>query len=141
MYDPRILIGKPLKDDLAIEIMADNDLEIRYEIDLLHENMDDIYWIPDKNNGCLWQANQDQLIVVAFVYLRELEGYNKFHSGIDGIKIGDKELLGWGLPTKSGSYKGQSWVRYDNEKLSTHYSWDSIGPRMITFTHPSRIPK
>ena len=141
MYDPRNYIGLKLKSDLVIDLLSTYDLEIIYQIDTSHENMDDVYWISDKINGCQFRVNADQVIMVAFVYLRELEGHCQFSGTLEGINIKNNELDGLGNYNKSGKFKDQNWIRYDRESISIHYSWDSQGPRVISFCHPLSLPR
>ncbi len=140
-YIPKDYIGLSIKSDEFIEVLEAYDLKVIYDYDRTHENMDDVYWIHDYDNGCTFQANQDQIVVVAFIYLRALEDHKAFHWLISGITIDKNEIKELGNPTKTGTYKGQSWVRYDEKNISTHYSWDAMGPRMLTFSHLSRVPK
>jgi hypothetical protein len=141
MYDPRSLIGLHLKSDDIIEYLRHYGLTIIYEIDLDHENMKDIYWVADKEGGCQWEANENQMIVTVFVYLREIEGFKKHKWPINGVQIEKHQISNLGEPTKRGSYQGENWVRYDLPDISIHYSWDDHGSKKVTLMHPSRVPK
>lgn len=140
MLDPRSFIGRQLKDDLILDLIERHELKVHYNLDTLHENRPDEYWIEDFAHGMALVADERQMITTCFIYLRPLEGYLAYTGALPGIAPASNTLLGMGAPTLQGTWQEQSWVRFDTPALVTHYSFDQEGPRMLTFMHPSRAP-
>jgi hypothetical protein len=136
MYDPRILLGRRLKSPECITLLAEFDLKIIYDIDLLREGTADVYWIRDPAHGCTWCANEHQEITVAFVQLRAEGVEQAFPWPLTGITVAGEGLAGWGAPSAAGAFPGSRWVRYDRADLTTHVEWDAAGLIKATFSLP-----
>jgi len=140
VIDPRSYLGLKLKDDLVLELLAKHDLNIRYDIDVLHENIPDAYWVEDAAHGFTLKADATQLISCGFVYLRPRDGHQAFTGQMPGIDIVGGVIPTLGQPSKSGSSGDTSWVRYDRADLSIHLTIDLHGPSMICLMLPSQVP-
>jgi len=141
MYDPRSLLGRRLKSDECIELLELFDLQIIYDIDLLHEGTADAYWIKDPARGCTRCADEHHVITVAFVQLQEADGQQAFPWPLTDITFAGDGLQGWGPPSRSGSHRGVHWVRYDRADKSTHLEWNAAGPLKLTFMLPRKTPE
>ena len=140
MTDPRTLLGLRIKDDAIIAMLSDYEIEIHYDIDTDHENIEDKYWIHNFACGYTLCADKDQVVYVCFVYLQAIEDHQVFPWSIPGIKILNGTIPTLGLPTRTGDYKGSRWLRYDRDALSTHLTNNENGPSHLTFTLLSHAP-
>jgi hypothetical protein len=68
------LLGRQLKDDVVLEVLEFYDLQVVYEFDRTHENMDDIYWASASSDGFQLRFNQDQVLDTVFLYVMASEG-------------------------------------------------------------------
>ena len=140
MIDPRQYISQNIKSDLVIEILRGFDLDIRYDIDLLHENTPDKYWIEAFNYGFCFKANQDKIIDCAFIHLIKNEKYDKFPWDLAELEIVNGEIPSLGSPTKSGVYQDVCWVRYDSAFRSIHVTTNNDGPYLLTIMDANIVP-
>lgn len=139
MIDFRTLIGLQLKSDPILELLEMHELQVIYDIDTLHENIPDAYWIEDRKHGFTLKADEAQRIVVCFIYLRALEGHDAFSGEVPGVVIANNRISDLGEPSKSGSFSGRNWVRYDRPEHSVHLTWDTEGPAVLSILHPSAV--
>lgn len=140
MIDPRTLIGKKLKDDEVLEFIGDHGLKVWYDIDTDHENIPDAYWIQDFAHGLEIKCDENQIVSVCFIFMRPRDGYAAFPWALPDLIICAGKIPTLGEPTKSGSYNGETWVRYDGPDLSIRVGSDEQGPTTLTIMLRSQAP-
>src|SRR5438876_10511372 len=69
------LLGKHLKDDVVMEVLEDEDIEVIYDFDRLHENTPDKYWASSKRLGFRLRFDASQMLDVIFLYAMSLDGF------------------------------------------------------------------
>ena len=70
------LLGKKLKDDDILDVLEDYEIEVVYDFDRSHENIEDIYWAPAKDAGVQLRFDQSQILDTIFCYAIPLEGFS-----------------------------------------------------------------
>ena len=68
------LLNRQLKDDDVIEVLELLDMQVVYEFDRTHENLEDIYWATAPTCGIQFRFNKDQKLDVVFLYIVASEG-------------------------------------------------------------------
>jgi hypothetical protein len=69
------LLGKRLKDDVIIKLLDDWDVEVTYDFDRSHENIEDVYWAQAKDHGITMRFDEKQTLDTVFVYLEPIDGH------------------------------------------------------------------
>ena len=137
------LLGKSLKDDAVMEILEVNDIDVIYDFDRTHENMDDIYWAGAKNKGFLFRFNKHQKLDTIFLYMVEREGYTPIDRQQIDVPIyetfdhAEKELESKNIsyaksPGEPGSRTYKWWIKPNFSNYTVHYQFKNGAIRMIT---------
>jgi len=45
------LLGRQLKDDEVVEVLEARDMQVVYDFDRTHENLEDVYWAAAQASG------------------------------------------------------------------------------------------
>lgn len=69
------LLGLHLKDDEVIDVLESFDMQVVYDFDRTHENIDDVYWAAAPSRGFQLRFDKDQRLDVVFVYVAASEGF------------------------------------------------------------------
>jgi hypothetical protein len=72
------LLRKRLKDDGIVERLDDWDVEVIYDFDRTHENIEDVYWAQAKDLGITMRFDQTQTLNTVFIYLKPIDGHTPF---------------------------------------------------------------
>ena len=82
------LLGKKLKDDCIVDILDFADIEVIYEFDRSHENLEDLYWAQSKQHGFQFRFDKDQILDNIFIYARSAEGFTAVDRNlVEGISF------------------------------------------------------
>ncbi len=125
-----------------MDLLETWDVDVIYEFDRTHENMPDLYWAAIKEKGIQLRFNQDQILDVIFVYLKEKEGFCIADPDFAGIQRFEsynevnKKALNEGVEVTTGEadFFGEKtkWIRLEYPSHSVHYSFDPEKPDKVT---------
>ncbi|WPH17312.1 hypothetical protein [Variovorax paradoxus] len=60
------LLGRQLKDDAVVEVLDAHDMQVVYDFDRSHENLEDVYWAAAQASGFQFRFDQDQKLDVVY---------------------------------------------------------------------------
>ena len=134
------LLGKNLKDDSIMELLELHDVDVIYEFDRNHENMDDIYWAKFRDHGFLFRFNENQILEVVFLYVAANEEFMPIAHGeidvpvYDSFEVAKTAFEKEGLEYKEGSVddSNQKWIKVSHALFESHYEFKDEQLRMIT---------
>ena len=143
------LLGKKLKDDLLLEIFAQYDIDVVYDFDKTHENMEDHYWAAAPKHGFQFRFNQAQLLDVIFLYMVPREGFTP----IDKAEIDVPIYASFTEAKQAFEHNGiaftqspvedpnstwfQRWIKANHGAYTAHYEFKDQQLRMITLSLPN----
>ena len=64
--DLESLLGRQLKDDEVVEVLDAQDMQVVYDFDRSHENLEDVYWAAAQASGFQFRFDQDQNWTLCF---------------------------------------------------------------------------
>lgn len=136
------LLGKALKDDEVIELLADWDAEVIYDFDRLHENTPDRYWASLRELGVELRFDERQKLVTAFCYIEGRDGFSPASPEHVGAPIYasfaqakaacERERL-----EHSTSPHTEQWLKILGSTHHVHYEFMDDRLSLVTITLPS----
>ena len=126
--DLESLLGRQLKDDEVVEVLDAQDMQVVYDFDRSHENLEDVYWAAAQASGFQFRFDQDQKLDVVFLYIEASEGFRPIardevsiplYESFDEAKQGFTRV---GIPFKESPGE-KWWVRGDFGSNTRHYQF------------------
>ncbi len=138
------LLGKQLKDDIVMEILEHYDIDVVYDFDRTHEDMEDVYWAASKGNGFQFRFDENQKLDVIFLYMVAREGftpiskneidvpiYGSFSNAKNDFEANNLEYLMPPCEDPADPWY-QRWIKTSNGVYTRHYEFKDNDLRMIT---------
>lgn len=122
------LLGRQLKDDEVVEVLDAQGMQVVYDFDRSHENLEDVYWAAAQASGFQFRFDQDQKLDVVFLYIEASEGFRPIARGEVGIPLYEnfdeakQDFTREGIPFKE-SPGGKWWVKGDFGSSTRHYQF------------------
>ena len=122
------LLGRQLKDDKVVEVLDARDIQVVYDFDRSHENLEDIYWAATQASGFQFRFDQDQKLDVVFLYIEANEGFRPIardevsvplYESFDEAK---QDFTREGIPFKESPGE-KWWVKGDFGSSTRHYQF------------------
>lgn len=137
------LLGSRLKDDDVIEVLEHYDINVIYDFDRTHENMEDVYWAASTDGGFQFRFNEDQVLDTVFLYVTAREGFSIISREeidvpvFDTFDDAEQECSSKGLPFKQsqgtpGSDGYKWWIKIDFGVYTVHYQFKQGSLLMVT---------
>ncbi len=137
------LLGKQLKDESILEVLEAYGMQVIYDFDRTHENMEDKYWAQAQPYGFQLGCNQNQKLEVIFCYIGASEGFSPIDENIIGVpvyrtfedaentckreslryRVSDSKSPGW-------------WIRIEGEHLWSHYQFKDKRLFRVSLSQP-----
>lgn len=128
------LLGKQLKDDEVVEVLEFHEIEVIYDFDRTHENIEDVYWAGAKTHGFQLRFNERQVLDTIFCYIAPSEGFTSISPELIGVPLyetfdaAEEAIKSMGCTfLASDASKGPKfnkwWIRADVEGVRRHYQF------------------
>lgn len=122
------LLGRHMKDDVVVEVLEVHDMQVVYDFDRTHENLEDVYWAAAPSRGFQFRFDQDQKLDVVFIYIMSSEGFAPIAR--DDVEVpvfqtfdhAKEEFVRTGTPF-SESPGEKWWVKGDFGAHTRHYQF------------------
>jgi hypothetical protein len=124
------LLGRCLKDDDVVDVLERNEIDVVYDFDRSHENIDDIYWAPSINGGFVLKFGAKQVLETIFLYAAPIEGFTAIDRTDCDVTFFSsvKEVEAYAIKSKARFNKGvvdllgihREWVRLEYDGFSVH---------------------
>jgi len=132
-----------LKDDDVVEVLECHDINVIYDFDRTHENMQDVYWAPSTDAGFQFRFNEDQVLDSVFLYVTAREGFLAISRDeidvpvFDTFDDAEQEPRSKGFPFKQsqgslGSDGYKWWIKIDFGAYTVHYQFKQGFLCMVT---------
>ena len=103
------VIGENLKSDFLCDLFETYDVDVIYEYDRTHENIDDEYRAEIPKMGLGFLFNQDQNLISLFMKNAQHDGFNPF-------KPPDPRLVPFNSRDGAEAYAQQNNIKYESHK-------------------------
>lgn len=128
------LLGHNLKDDEVVKVLEDSDMDVIYDFDRLHQDLDDRYWAPSKRDGFQFRFDRNQILDKIFLYIVRNDGFYPIQSGeldvdkFDTFDEAEGHFKSKGLAYtvsagKPGTVNYKWWIRADYQSCLIHYQF------------------
>jgi hypothetical protein len=127
-FDFEALLGLQLKDDKVIELLELRDMQVVYDFDRTHENLEDVYWAAAPKSGFQFRFDQEQKLDVVFLYIAASEGFEPVARDEVGIPLFEtfdearQALTQAGISLKE-SPDEKWWIKGDFGANTRHYEF------------------
>ena len=135
------LLRKKLKDDDILEILEFFEIEVVYDFDRLHENLEDKYWAPAKSVGFQLCFNEGQVLKNIFCYIVANEGFSPISNDMIGVPVYKTyEAAEQACKTAGVKYSASPrvgwWIRIEAANLWSHYQFKDGALVLLTLSVP-----
>lgn len=139
------LLGRALRHDVVIGVLEHYEIDVIYEFDRTHENMDDLYWATASGAGFQFRFNQNQILDTVFLYVKGCERFTPISRSAIDVAIyesfdqAERAFSTSGLPFKQsqgspGSDMYKCWIKIDFGTYAVHYQFKEGMLLMITIS-------
>ena len=139
------LIGINLKDDVMLEILEHYDIEVIYDFDRTHENMEDRYWVTSEQNGFQFRFNENKELDVIFLYLSEEDGFTPIDKADLGLPVyetfdnaetsfSENKIPYIQSQGEPGSEMYKAWIKASFNNYTVHYQFEENIINMVTIS-------
>jgi hypothetical protein len=139
----RGLLGRALKSDELIELLEDEDMEVIYQFDRIHEGGKDRYWTANRSAGYELHFDDKQRLKTIFCYLVATDTFRPIDPALIGVPIyrtfdeakrnADAQGVSYVTPNvKKYPDMAGKYLRMDLPDYSVHYQFKKRRLDMIT---------
>lgn len=126
------LLGLALKSDEVIELIEDEQVNVVYDFDRLHENAPDVYWASSPQAGFELEFDARQVLRTIFMYALPRGRFSAISPSIAGVPfyqtfaVASAGFQDHSIPFRT-SAEGQGWIKGDFGTYQLHYEFDGEG--------------
>ena len=128
-----------------LEILEHYGIDVVYDFDRTHENIEDCYWAAAKANGFQFRFDENQSLDVIFLYLVEREGFTPISRKEIDVPVfetfdeAEKECNSKNIPFikspgEPGTRDYKWWIKPSYGDYTVHYQYKDGAIRMITIS-------